>query len=120
MNHEELVGLAKTHFSGVSFEYEGDAVPVLSPCRFTGSEVSYLGANFILFSFNLHECLSELFHFASCQIRMRDDSFPLAHVAIAVEGAGVASPDVIPLMVANSIIGSFDLTYGGGKVGERV
>lgn len=51
---------------------------------------------------------------------MRDDNFPLAHVAIAVEGAGVASPDIIPLMVANSIIGSFDLTYGGGKVGERL
>lgn len=82
-----------------------------------------MGANFILFSSNLNECsysLSRLFHFASRQIRMRDDNFPLAHVAIAVEGAGVASPDIIPLMVANSIIGSFDLTYGGGKVGERV
>lgn len=65
-------------------------------------------------------CWSELFRFASCQIRMRDDNLPLAHVAIAVEGASVASPDIIPLMVANSIIGSFDLTYGGGKVGERV
>uniref|UniRef100_A0A3Q2CQY4 Mitochondrial-processing peptidase subunit beta n=1 Tax=Cyprinodon variegatus TaxID=28743 RepID=A0A3Q2CQY4_CYPVA len=41
VNHEELVGLAKSHFSGVSFEYEGDAVPVLSPCRFTGSEVRH-------------------------------------------------------------------------------
>lgn len=51
---------------------------------------------------------------------MRDDGFPLAHVAIAVEGASVASPDVIPLMVANSIIGSFDLTYGGGKVRKNV
>lgn len=51
---------------------------------------------------------------------MRDDSFPLAHVAIAVEGAGVASPDIVPLMVANCIIGSYDLTYGGGKVGERI
>ena len=39
MSHEELVGLAKQHFSGVSFEYEDDAVPLLSPCRFTGSEV---------------------------------------------------------------------------------
>lgn len=39
VNHEELVGLARSHFSGVSFEYDGDAVPVLSPCRFTGSEV---------------------------------------------------------------------------------
>lgn len=48
---------------------------------------------------------------------MRDDGLPLAHVAIAVEGASAASPDIVPLMVANSIIGSFDLTYGGGKVG---
>lgn len=39
VNHEELVGLAKQHLSGVSFEYQDDAVPVLSPCRFTGSEV---------------------------------------------------------------------------------
>ncbi|XP_030229495.1 cytochrome b-c1 complex subunit 1, mitochondrial [Gadus morhua] len=86
VNHEELVGLAKTHFSGLSFEYEGDAIPVLSPCRFTGSE-----------------------------IRMRDDAMPLAHVAIAVEGARVGSPDIVPLMVANSIIGSYDIKSGGGK-----
>lgn len=39
MNHDELVSLAKQHLGGISFEYEGDAVPVLSPCRFTGSEV---------------------------------------------------------------------------------
>lgn len=55
---------------------------------------------------------------SSPQIRMRDDDLPLAHVAIAVEGASAASPDIVPLMVANSIIGSFDLTYGGGKVGK--
>uniref|UniRef100_A0A671K0Y8 Mitochondrial-processing peptidase subunit beta n=1 Tax=Sinocyclocheilus anshuiensis TaxID=1608454 RepID=A0A671K0Y8_9TELE len=87
VNHDELVALAKQHFSGVSFEYEGDAVPVLSPCRFTGSEIC-----------------------------MRDDAMPLAHISIAVEGAGAASPDIVPLMVANSIIGSYDITFGGGKV----
>ncbi|KAK0148723.1 Cytochrome b-c1 complex subunit 1, mitochondrial [Merluccius polli] len=86
VNHEELVDLAKAHFSGLSFEYEGDAIPVLSPCRFTGSE-----------------------------IRMRDDAMPLAHVAIAVEGASVTSPDVVPLMVANAIIGSYHISNGGGK-----
>ncbi|XP_076012993.1 cytochrome b-c1 complex subunit 1, mitochondrial [Genypterus blacodes] len=86
VNHEELVSLAQSHLSGVSAEYEGDAVPLLSPCRFTGSE-----------------------------IRMRDDDLPLAHIAIAVEGANAASPDIVPLMVANSIIGSYDITFGGGK-----
>ncbi|XP_036389081.1 cytochrome b-c1 complex subunit 1, mitochondrial-like [Megalops cyprinoides] len=86
VHHSELVDLAKKHFSGVSFEYEGDAVPVLSPCRFTGSEV-----------------------------RMRDDDMPLAHVAIAVEGASATSEDIVPLMVANAMTGSYDITYGGGK-----
>ncbi|KAJ8259840.1 hypothetical protein GJAV_G00174080 [Gymnothorax javanicus] len=86
VNHSQLVELAQQHFSGVSFEYEGDAVPVLSPCRFTGSE-----------------------------IRMRDDAMPLAHVAIGVEGARATSPDIVTLMVANAMIGSYDVTYGGGK-----
>lgn len=49
---------------------------------------------------------------------MRDDGLPLAHIAIAVEGASAASPDIVPLMVANAIVGSYDLTYGGGKVGK--
>lgn len=58
---------------------------------------------------------------SSCpQIRMRDDALPLAHIAIAVEGASAASPDIVPLMVANAIIGSYDLTYGGGKVGNVI
>lgn len=57
---------------------------------------------------------------SSPQVRMRDDAFPLAHIAIAVEGASAASPDIVPLMVANAIIGSYDLTYGGGKVGNVI
>lgn len=52
----------------------------------------------------------------SFKVRMRDDAMPLAHVAIAVEGAGAASPDILPLMVANSVVGSYDITFGGGKV----
>ncbi|KAG7278216.1 hypothetical protein CRUP_012712 [Coryphaenoides rupestris] len=68
VNHEELVGLARTHLSGLSCEYEGDIAPVPAPCRFTGSE-----------------------------------------------GAKADSPDIVPLMVANAIIGSYDVTYAGGK-----
>nr|XP_023678509.1 cytochrome b-c1 complex subunit 1, mitochondrial-like [Paramormyrops kingsleyae] len=49
------------------------------------------------------------------QVRMRDDAMPLAHVAIAVEGASATSPDLVPLMLANAIVGSYDVTYGGGK-----
>ncbi|XP_035789566.1 mitochondrial-processing peptidase subunit beta-like [Anopheles albimanus] len=57
----------------------------LAPCRFTGSEV-----------------------------RVRDDSLPLAHVAIAVEGCGWTDQDNVPLMVANTLIGAWDRSQGGG------
>ncbi|MEE6502221.1 hypothetical protein FKM82_004447 [Ascaphus truei] len=86
ISHKELCDLAQRHFSGVSFDYEDDAVPMLAPCRFTGSE-----------------------------IRVRDDDMPLAHIAIAVEGPSWNSSDNVALLVANSIIGNFDVTYGGGK-----
>ena len=39
---------------------------------------------------------------------------PLAHVAIAVEGCGWQNPDNLALMVANTIIGSWDRSHGGG------
>lgn len=57
----------------------------LTPCRFTGSE-----------------------------IRARDDSIPLAHIAIAVEGCGWTNQDNVPLMVANTLIGAWDRSQGGG------
>ncbi|XP_023950937.2 mitochondrial-processing peptidase subunit beta [Bicyclus anynana] len=56
----------------------------LLPCRYTGSD-----------------------------IRVRDDSMPLAHIAIAVEGAGWTDADNIPLMVANTLIGAWDRSQGG-------
>lgn len=85
MEHQQLLDLAQKHLSSVSRVYEEDAVPGLTPCRFTGSE-----------------------------IRHRDDALPLAHVAIAVEGPGWANPDNVTLQVANAIIGHYDCTYGGG------
>ncbi|XP_024080919.1 mitochondrial-processing peptidase subunit beta-like isoform X2 [Cimex lectularius] len=70
--------------------FKGPTTPVsgslvLDPCKFTGSE-----------------------------IRVRDDSMPLAHVAIAVEGCGWENADNIPLMVANTLIGAWDRSQGGG------
>ncbi|XP_068206010.1 mitochondrial-processing peptidase subunit beta [Palaemon carinicauda] len=84
VDHSSLVKLAEEHFKGLGGAYAGNA-PEVAPCRFTGSE-----------------------------IRVRDDSMPLAHIAIAVEGAGWADPDNIPLMIANTIIGSWDRSHGGG------
>lgn len=85
VDHDSLVKMAEEHFKGLGISYEGDP-PEIAPCRFTGSE-----------------------------IRVRDDSMPLAHIAMAVEGAGWADADNIPLMIANTIVGSWDRTHGGGS-----
>lgn len=85
VEHDQLVKLAEQHFSGLSNQYENE-IPEWSECRFTGSE-----------------------------IRHRDDSMPLAYVAMAVEGAGWSNQDTIPLMVANTILGAWDRTQGGSS-----
>lgn len=84
VNHKELVSLAEKQLGKLDNTFDGQA-PSLSPCRFTGSEV-----------------------------RVRDDSLPLAHVAIAVEGCGWTNQDNVPLMVANTLIGAWDRSQGGG------
>uniref|UniRef100_A0A8C3B2E6 Mitochondrial-processing peptidase subunit beta n=1 Tax=Cyclopterus lumpus TaxID=8103 RepID=A0A8C3B2E6_CYCLU len=55
-------------------------------------------------------------HFTGSEIRVRDDKMPLAHIAIAVEAVGWSHPDTIPLMVANTLIGNWDRSFGGGVV----
>eukprot|EP00918_Siedleckia_nematoides_P098299 GHVU01215157.1.p1 GENE.GHVU01215157.1~~GHVU01215157.1.p1 ORF type:complete len:479 (+),score=46.86 GHVU01215157.1:26-1462(+) len=84
VDHNELVALAEQNFGGMSNTFDGK-IPELTPCRYTGSEM-----------------------------RLRDDDMPQAHIAIAVEGAGWDNPDNIALMVANTIIGSWDRSHGGG------
>jgi len=84
VDQQQLVELAEKNFTKFDGKYTGE-IPTLPSARFTGSEM-----------------------------RLRDDGMPLAHVAIAVEGAGWANGDNIPLMVANTLIGSWDRSYGGG------
>lgn len=85
VNHDELVKYAEQNFGKLSSSSPEDYAPILTPCRYTGSDV-----------------------------RVRDDDMPFAHVAIAVEGAGWTNPDNIALMVANTMIGSWDRSHGGG------
>lgn len=91
VDHEELCKLAEQHFGQMSSGHQG-AVPSRAPAIFTGSE-----------------------------LRDRNDDMPVAHVAVAVEGAGHDSPDNIPLMIANSLIGNYDRSFGGGQnLGSRL
>ncbi|KAJ3612146.1 hypothetical protein NHX12_020423 [Muraenolepis orangiensis] len=84
VSHDELIDLAKYHFGKLPARHRSDT-PTLPACSFTGSE-----------------------------IRVRDDKMPLAHVAIAMEAVGWSHPDTIPLMVANTLIGTWDRSFGGG------
>ncbi|XP_043469131.1 mitochondrial-processing peptidase subunit beta [Leptopilina heterotoma] len=85
VEHQQLVDLAEKHFGKMTGPHYDEIPTLLNNCRFTGSE-----------------------------IRVRDDSVPLAHVAIAVQGVGWANPDNIPLMVFNTLIGTWDRSQGGG------
>lgn len=91
VNHDELVKLAEQHFGGLSSDNNTE-VQSLQPCRFTGSD-----------------------------IRVRDDDYRLAHVAISVEGTSWSDADTIPLMVASTLIGSWDRSMAsGGNLGSRL
>ena len=50
--------------------------------------------------------------YTGSDVRVRDDTMPLAHVAIAVEGCGWTNPDNIPLMVRISNSSSVILAIG--------
>jgi len=84
VDHAKLCKLAESHFASIGTDYDNE-IPIDVNCRYTGSDV-----------------------------RVRDDNMPLAHVAIAVEGCGWTNPDNIPLMVANTLIGNWDRSMGGG------
>ena len=83
ISHETLVELAEKHFSGIP-SAPSDAPPRAKETPdFTGSEV-----------------------------RMRDDTMPTAHIAIAVEGVGWNDPDYFPALVTQAIVGNWDRAMG--------
>lgn len=84
VDHNALVSAGQQNLNSLDNSFDG-SVPILTPCRFTGSE-----------------------------IRLRDDSVPLAHCAIAVQTDGVNSSSALPLLVASAVIGSWDRTRSSG------
>lgn len=84
VDHQTLVSLAEQNLGNLDNTTDPN-VFTLQPCHFTGSEV-----------------------------RARDESIPLAHIALAIEGCGWTNQDNVPLMVANTLIGAWDRSQGGG------
>jgi processing peptidase subunit beta len=52
--------------------------------------------------------------FTGSEVRIRDDTLKDAHIAFAVEGVGWNHPDHVPLLVAQTIVGSWDRSLGSG------
>jgi len=81
--HEKLVELAEKYFAGLPPSSVDGPPMVKGTPDFVGSEV-----------------------------RMRDDTMPTAHIAIAVEGVGWNDPDYFPALVTQAIVGNWDRAMG--------
>lgn len=92
VNHDELVKFAEQNFGKLRTMPENGQAVDMYPCRFTGSEMN-----------------------------VRDDDMRLAHIALCVEGSSWSDADTIPLMVASTIIGSWDRSLAsGGSLGTKL
>lgn len=92
--HEQLVELAEKHFSG------------LKP---SGSNLSIGSAR------------GPSPDFVGSEVRMRDDTIPTAHIAIAVEGVSWKDPQYFTALVAQAIIGNWDRAMGNAPhLGSRL
>ncbi|GIY18099.1 mitochondrial-processing peptidase subunit beta [Caerostris darwini] len=81
IQHEELVGLAEKYFGSLK-SHGIDGSDFLNVCNFTGSES-----------------------------RLVDESMPVVHAALAVEGCGWMNPESYPLLIANILIGNLGIDH---------
>jgi processing peptidase subunit beta len=85
VDHDQIVAAANKHFSSIPIASEFD-YDAVGPFPFTGSE-----------------------------IRVKDDTMPVAHVAIAFEGVGWSHPDYFVMMIIQALLGSWDRSLGAGR-----
>ncbi|CAI5757551.1 unnamed protein product [Candida verbasci] len=86
VNHDELVKMGSTYF--------GNIIKSDKPFKQSGDDLP-------------------IFH--GDEIRIQDDSLPVTHVALAVEGVSWSAPDFFVASVANGIIGTWDRSIGVGS-----
>ncbi|KAF3921552.1 hypothetical protein AA313_de0202804 [Arthrobotrys entomopaga] len=85
VNHGELVKLAEKHFGGL----KSSPTPTV------------FGAP-----------RSEAPDFVGSEVRIRDDAYPTAHIAIAVEGVSWKDENYFTALIAQAIIGNWDRSMG--------
>jgi len=85
VDHKQLSELSEKHFGSLPTKSANAVGEAMEPASFVGSE-----------------------------IRVREDSMGLAHVAIAFEAAGWTSEHAFPLMVMQTMLGCWSRTSGSG------
>jgi len=92
VDHDELVELAKKHFSKVPPPHNNKAIyDQFKNAKFVGGTA------------------------------LIKNEYPTNHIVLSVEGVGWSNPDYWSLLVAQSIIGSWDRTLGAGdQVGSKL
>ncbi|ANB13070.1 Mas1p [Sugiyamaella lignohabitans] len=88
VDHDALVKLAEKHFAGLP----------------TSGKISAPGTG--------SKAANDIPKFVGSEVRIRDDTLPVAHIAIAVEGVSWSSPDYYTALVAQAIIGNWDRAQG--------
>ncbi|KEY65119.1 hypothetical protein S7711_04209 [Stachybotrys chartarum IBT 7711] len=83
--HEKLVELAEQHFSGLPTSGPQNHAYLLSKQQAT---------------------------FVGSDVRVRDDTMPTAHIALAVEGVSWNSDDYFTALVTQAIVGNYDKALG--------
>ncbi|KAK8104230.1 Mitochondrial-processing peptidase subunit beta [Apiospora kogelbergensis] len=83
--HEQLVELAEKNFSGLPTTSSQNSAYLLSK-----QKPQFIGSD----------------------LRVRDDTIPAAHIAIAVEGVSWDDPDYFTALVTQAIVGNYDKAMG--------
>ena len=91
VDHDELVKLAERHFAALPSKSTVDFA-AMPPVQYTGSAVTH-----------------------------HDDTIEDVHLTLAVEGASWSSPDYLPLMVIQNLVGAWSRDLGtGANVSSRL
>lgn len=108
INRDDLIHYISTHYKGPRIVVAGaggtnhEQIVKLVNANFGGIDADTSGIN-------VEPC-----KYQGGDVRLNDDSMSLIYGALAIEAAGWTNPDNIVLMIANTLIGSWDRSLGGG------
>lgn len=112
INRDDLVNYIKTNYKGDRMALIG--VGCIDHDALVASANKYFGL-IVLSEVPFKQHGDDLPIFYGAERKIQDDSMPITHVALAVEGVSWSAPDFFTSSVANGIIGSWNRSIGIGS-----